>query len=203
MLSSILGQTGREYGTADVMRNVINSQRGRLENMSQDVLGQYNSTKAGFMDRYNMMSPLYQSALQTEESEKMRAYQAAEAEKQRQFQARQAALSRGGGGSSAWPTLPTRSKQTQQQSLTPEQYTKLLETDFVKLARLPNGAEKQQLAQQMLSYLPQSTYYNTNKGNAFLDKLNPIAGYANMLRTGGNVQPFAGYGGSWGGVARF
>jgi hypothetical protein len=72
-LNGILNRVGQMYGTANVMRDSIGESRGRLQDMTNDVLGQYNAMREDQKTLYGMQSPLYQSALSSEENEKNRA----------------------------------------------------------------------------------------------------------------------------------
>lgn len=91
-LESIMRSVGRGYGTADVMADVLGASRGRIENLAQDVLGQYQAAQQALLSRYGMLSPLYQTAVQTEESARQRAFQQQQEEAARQWQAQQAEL---------------------------------------------------------------------------------------------------------------
>ena len=86
-MSNILQEVGRGYGTANVMGDVIGAARGRLENMSSDVLNQYNAARQSLLDKYGMISPVYQTVSQQEEAARARDWQAQQDEINRQFQA--------------------------------------------------------------------------------------------------------------------
>lgn len=151
MLSSILGQTGREYGTADVMRGVLDSQRGNLQNMAQDVLGQYNAVKSGFMDKYNMLSPLYNSQLGIEEAQRGRDFQAQQASLDRANQLRAAHAGAGG-----WGDFPMPGEQ--KLNYDPSNYTRQIQDGYVQLARERDPRKRVQLASRLKSMIQYSTY---------------------------------------------
>ena len=88
-LSSMLGNIGQQYGTADVLGNVINTQRGRLEDMVGNAYDLYNSQRDAQMQGYQARMPLWQQLSGQE-------FDAAEAKKARDFQAAQAAAARAG-----------------------------------------------------------------------------------------------------------
>lgn len=85
-LSSILRNIGSAYGNADVMRGTLDSSRGRLGDMAQDIFGEGQAQQQNILQQYQMKSPLYSAALGREEAEKSRAAATA------------AARSGGGGG---------------------------------------------------------------------------------------------------------
>jgi hypothetical protein len=75
-LSSMLGQVGRLYGTANTMGDLINAQGGRIQDLANTTASQYDLGRQSILDRLNIVNPLYQSALQQEEADKQRAIQA-------------------------------------------------------------------------------------------------------------------------------
>lgn len=98
-LSSILSNVGQQMGTVDTLNNILASQRGRIEQMGGDIYNQYNASRQALMDRYNMLTPLYQSALQREEAARARAARARAAQAQAAaYQRAQAANARAAGG---------------------------------------------------------------------------------------------------------
>lgn len=72
-LSSIMGNIGQQFGTIDTLGNVLNTQQGRIEQLAGNAMDQYNAQRQAVMDRYNMLTPLYQAAISREEAAKSRA----------------------------------------------------------------------------------------------------------------------------------
>lgn len=77
VMSSMLQNIGQQYGSADALSNAIDTQKGRIGDMARTVNEQYNAQRQSLMDRYGMLSPLFNAALQREEAAKARAAQAA------------------------------------------------------------------------------------------------------------------------------
>jgi len=78
-LNQALQEVGARTGTANVMGDLIGQQRGRLEDLSKTALDQYNAARQSEMDRYQMLTPLYQAAMSREESARNRAASGARA----------------------------------------------------------------------------------------------------------------------------
>jgi hypothetical protein len=76
-LQSILGDVNQKFSNADVYGDVIKAQQGRLGDLAGTVLNQYNAQRDALQNKYQMLSPLYQAALQKEEARRAAAAQAA------------------------------------------------------------------------------------------------------------------------------
>lgn len=74
-LSGVLSQIGNMYGTADVMRGTIGNAQGRLEQMSQNALDQYNAAKESTLNKYNMLAPVWNQYRSEEQAAQERAWQ--------------------------------------------------------------------------------------------------------------------------------
>lgn len=72
-LNTSMGQVARDFARAGVMGDIINTQGGRITDLANSVVNQYNNSRQGILDRYNMITPLWQSALQQEEAARQRA----------------------------------------------------------------------------------------------------------------------------------
>lgn len=73
MLSSGMQDVGRQMGTADVLGDVIGRAGGKIENIAQSALGQYQAAQQALQNRYNMISPLFGAATAREEAARNRA----------------------------------------------------------------------------------------------------------------------------------
>lgn len=93
VFESMLGSLGRGYGTVDAFGNMIGQQQGRLEQMSQNILdqyqsrlGQYQAQQNALYDQYQMLLPQWQTVRSEEEAARQRAWEAQQAELDRQTQ---------------------------------------------------------------------------------------------------------------------
>lgn len=67
-LSSILSNVGQQFGTRDVLSNVLDTRKAGLGDMAKTILDQYNTAKQSYMDQYNMKLPLYNSVVSQEQA---------------------------------------------------------------------------------------------------------------------------------------
>jgi hypothetical protein len=93
-LSSVLGNIGQQYGTADVLSNVINTQGGKLGDLAKSALDQYNAQREALQQQYSNLTPLYQTQMQSEEDARQREFTANQARLQQAYEAQQNALNR-------------------------------------------------------------------------------------------------------------
>ncbi len=62
-LSSTMQDIGQGYRNRDVMADMISQQRGRLEDITGDLSRRAELARSSFLDRYNMLAPVYQSQI--------------------------------------------------------------------------------------------------------------------------------------------
>lgn len=93
-LSAVLGNIGQQQGTADVLSNVIQTQRGNIADLAGSAVSQYQAQQQALKDRYGMYQTNYQTQLRAEEAQRQREWEALQAQRQREFQAAQARAER-------------------------------------------------------------------------------------------------------------
>lgn len=104
-LASALQSMGRTQSTRDVAADVLNQSRGRIEDISNDLYGQYQAQQNQLLQQAGLLQPLLQAGLTQEEAGATRGFgnlqnmlgqqfQSSEQEKQRGFQADQQRLAR-------------------------------------------------------------------------------------------------------------
>jgi hypothetical protein len=182
-LASILKTVGQQYGTADTLRNVITTQRGRIEDMAKDVSNQYTSTKGALMEKYNMLSPLYNSQLGLEEAKRQREFEASQRAKDR------ARMGGGGGGGVTIVAPPTQNNTGGAPKIDPNalygQYWK-------KLQASRSIEERTTIARKMLGLLGQTNIAKTNKVSDWEKKLYSIIRNQGT-KVSGPANPYATY----------
>jgi len=67
-LQSAMEERGRQFGTADVLRDILTQQQGTLGGIGQNILGQAESGRQNIMDQINTLMPLFQTLAGQEEA---------------------------------------------------------------------------------------------------------------------------------------
>jgi hypothetical protein len=80
-LNAIQASMGNQQGTANVMRDTIGQQQGRLEQMANNALGMYQQELAGKQQQYGNINDMYKTILGQIENEKQRQAAASQAAK--------------------------------------------------------------------------------------------------------------------------
>jgi len=72
-LQSAMEERGRQFGTADVLRDILGQQQGTLGGIAENVLGQAQLGRQNILDQISSLMPLYQTQAQREEAARGRA----------------------------------------------------------------------------------------------------------------------------------
>lgn len=91
-LSAVLNNIGRQYGTRDVYANTINAAKGRIEDLAKSTAEGLALKRQSYLDRYGMLTPLFNAKTQAEEAARQRAFEADQAARSRSAAAATAKL---------------------------------------------------------------------------------------------------------------